>query len=68
MNNHFRVAKTSQRRQLGFKFEAMWMRHAEIEEAIEKKKNSKFANALCQVRMEFGYLSFNYYYFNMINY
>ena len=38
MNNHFRVAKTSQRRHLGFKFEAMWMRHAEIEEAIEKKK------------------------------
>lgn len=38
MNNHFRVAKTSQRRQLGFKFEAIWMRHAEIEEAIGKKK------------------------------
>ena len=66
MNNHFRVAKTSQRRHLGFKFEAMWMRHAEIEEAIEKK-NSKFAKALYQFRMEFGYLSFNYYYFNMIN-
>lgn len=42
---HFRIARTSQRRHLGFKFEAMWMRHAGIEETIEKK-NSKFARAL----------------------
>jgi len=45
VNNHFRISKTSQRRQLGLKFEAMWMRHAGIEETIEKK-NSKFAKAL----------------------